>query len=75
MNQAELQQLLDDIREIKRALVGDTKWGEPGLIKDVKSLQKWRQSVTMKVAFYSGVGTTVVLLLNKTFEWLSLNHK
>lgn len=74
MNQQELEQLLSDVRDIKRALTGNKTWGDKGLIQDVQDLKSWKQSVVLKVAFYSGVFTTLAFAANKAFEWLSLRH-
>ena len=74
MSQQELQQLLEDIREIKQALQGSSKWGRSGLIEDVKGLKLWQQQVKLRIAFYSGAGTVLGLLLSKLAEYLT-QHK
>lgn len=75
MNQEEIRQLLQDVREIKRALTGDTKWGEPGLIKDVAALKGWKDSLSLRIAYYSGGATVVVIALSKAFDYFTTAHK
>lgn len=74
MNQQEQGELLDTVREIKRALIGSEEFGEDGLIKDVKSLKKWRYAVTLKVAFWSGAASTVVVVANRLIDYV-IAHK
>lgn len=81
MNQQEAEQLLGDIRELrtdiadmKRVLIGETKWGQEGLIDQVKKLKAWQQQVKLRIAFYSGAGTALGLLITKGVDYLS-NHK
>lgn len=66
-----LEQLFDDVAEIKRALLGETKWGEPGLIKDVKALKAWRNKMQLKMAFWSGVGGVIALIGQAVIEYLT----
>lgn len=77
MNQDELNQLLtqiaqltSDVHDIKRALVGSKEYSEPGLIRDVNDLKKWRQAINLRVAFWTGAAATVVFIANHVFDYL-----
>jgi len=55
ISQSELQELFNDVKEIRRAVVGETKWGEKGLIKRVESIESWKNNINLKVAWTSGL--------------------
>jgi len=48
------QQLIEDVRDIKLAVVGDRHLGVEGLVGEVKTLQKWRSKLDLRVATISG---------------------
>lgn len=68
MTKPEFDDLIMDVKQIKQAVVGDTKWGQKGLIKRVELLESWKDSVNLKTAFYSGSATVVVLVVGKLIE-------
>ena len=74
MSQQDIEQLKDDVATIKRALLGDDNWREKGLLDRVESIEKWRSNVNLKVAFYSGAATTLVMILKAGFEYLTNQH-
>ena len=49
------QQLLDDVRDIKLAVVGDKHLGVEGLVDEVKRLKKWRTKLDLRIMFISGI--------------------
>lgn len=67
----QLDQLVNDVAEIKKALVGDTKWRTPGLIKEVESLKAWRDKMNLRIMFWSGAGAVVVFALKAGLEYLT----
>lgn len=74
MNNEELKQLVQDVREIKLAVTGDTSLGIPGLGKRVTMLENWKNQITFKIAFSSGVGAALVFGAKAGIEYL-INHK
>lgn len=54
----------DDLHEVKQAVIGDSKIGLRGLVKDMESIKSWRAQVDLRVAGIAG-GVTVVMLLAK----------
>lgn len=68
----QLNNIGNDIHEIKQAVMGDTKIGLNGLVKDMDGMKKWRASIDLRVASISG-GVAVFILLsdviiNKIFK-------
>lgn len=53
-----------DTYEIKQAVIGDTKIGLNGLVKDMASMKKWRAGIDIRVASIAG-GVTVLLFIAK----------
>lgn len=77
MNEQDKQRLMDDVkevkeylREIKVALEGNSKLGIKGIVKMVERHENWINNVNLRVAFWSGVSTTVVLVA----KWLVTGH-
>lgn len=64
------KQVLSDLEEIKRAVIGETRLGNEGLVRRVQKLENWRSSVNMRAAFYSGVGATIVFVVKAGIEYL-----
>jgi len=54
----------DDLHELKQAVIGDTKIGLRGLVKDMESIKSWKAQVDLRVAGIAG-GVTVVMLVAK----------
>lgn len=76
MNDKQSEQVIAELKEIKRALMGSPDWNEKGLIKEVADLKKWQGQITLKLAALSGGATVVVLCLNKASEVLmTILHK
>ena len=65
---------MNDVAEIKTAIVGNSKLGIEGISKRVESLEKWRTKLNLRIAFWSGAGAFAVLLVKSGFEYLT-NHK
>lgn len=59
-----LEGLQKDVAQIRIAVCGDDGIGISGLVKDVKDLKKWRQSIDLRVAAVAG-GVSVVLFFAK----------
>lgn len=72
ISQDDIRQLINDVAEIKKSLVGDTKWGNDGLIKDVAQLKKWQREVILRIAFWSGCATTVVIIVSHLWDYIVL---
>lgn len=75
MNNEDVQELKKDVKElkfdmaeIKLAVVGNTSLGIKGLPKRVEGLERWRDSVNQKAAFYSGGATVIIIALDKLIE-------
>lgn len=54
-----LDNLSDQITDISKAIIGDTKYDTPGLLKRVKSLEKFKSAIQRYIAI--GVGASAVL--------------
>lgn len=74
ISQEDIRQLINDVAEIKTAIVGNSKLGIEGLSKRVDSLEKWRTKLNLRIAFWSGAGTLIVFLAKAGLDFLS-NHK
>lgn len=70
----EFQELRSDVIEIKKAVIGDTKWGTIGLIKRVEQLESWKTNINLKVAFTSGIVVGAIELCKFGLEYFT-NHK
>lgn len=46
----ECKALFEDVSAIKRAVIGDPKFGVEGLVKQVSDLKKWRRKMDIRVA-------------------------
>jgi hypothetical protein len=73
----EQEQLYKDIAEIKRALLGDVRWGERGLIqhqrdndRELNLIKAWMRGVTLKVVFVSGFVAGITTVLEYTIKSL-----
>jgi len=55
MTPDEAQEMARDIREIKQAVIGDKSIGLNGLVSDMHEMKSWRDGITAKVIFVSGV--------------------
>ena len=66
-------QLLEDVSVIKRALIGDPKFGQKGLAEDVKDLKDWRDVINGHRKYVWGVivGSWffICLIALVAFEW------
>lgn len=56
------KRLLADVDTIKRAVLGDEILEQRGLMHRVGKLERWRDSVTVRLAAFSG-GVTVLVLI------------
>lgn len=72
---AAIRELSRSIEQLTESIAGNTKLGIEGMVKaqrrqdvDILELQKWRQKMQMKIAFYSGIATTVVLIAGKIYD-------
>lgn len=54
MTPEEQQQMAQDIREIKQAVLGNKSIGLNGLVDDMKEMKAFRDSMAIKVALVSG---------------------
>lgn len=63
-----MEQLKQDVADIKRALLGNENYQEEGLMQRVSSLEKWRQSLTVKIAGVVGGAAVVIWLVGKIIE-------
>lgn len=66
-----LDQLVNDVAEIKTALVGNTKLGIKGIIKEHKELMAWKDRMNLRIAFWSGMGATIVFITKAGIEYLA----
>lgn len=71
MNEENIKQLADDIREIKQAVLGDPGIGLNGLVGDMREMKEFRSSLIYKVAVMSGFVSACIIggktLLAKIF--------
>ena len=71
MTPDEQQQMAQDIREIKQAVLGNKSIGLNGLVDDMKAMKEFRDSIAIKVALVSGfVSATIIggkALITKLF--------
>jgi hypothetical protein len=61
----DLQQLKDDVRAIKRAVIGDDEYQQAGLVHRVTSLEKWRENLALRIAFLMGAAGILGWIINK----------
>lgn len=57
----EQQQMAQDIREIKQAVIGDKSIGLNGLVNDMREMKEFRSSIITKVAVVSGFVSALVI--------------
>ncbi len=74
MDKHDMEQLFRDIEEIKRAVIGDTKWGQKGLIRRVDGLESWKDSINLKIAYTTGFVVAIVEILKFGLEYLTTKH-
>ena len=71
MTPEEQQQMAQDIREIKQAVLGNKSIGLNGLVDDMKAMKEFRDSIAIKVALVSGFVSASIIggkaLLAKLF--------
>ena len=48
------EQLLSDVADIKRALIGDKTYGTIGVVDEVKDLQKWKAKIDGRLTWVGG---------------------
>jgi hypothetical protein len=65
MEHDDMQQMKQDVAEIKRALLGSEQYQEVGLVRRVAGLEKWRESLTVKIALFTGGFIAVVWFVEK----------
>jgi len=63
--------LLEDIRDIKLAVLGNKDLGVSGLVNDVSSLKMWRLQIDGRILLISGFITGVVFLLKYLYLKIS----
>lgn len=61
MDDIEVKQMAEDIREIKQAVLGDPAIGLNGLVGDMREMKEFRSGLTVKVATVSGLVAGSVL--------------
>ncbi len=68
----QLQTIASDVHDIKQAVMGDSKIGLNGLVRDMSAMQRWKASIDLRVASISGGVAVFVLfadvILNKIFK-------
>jgi hypothetical protein len=74
MNPATEKQLVDDVRDIKLAVIGDEKIGQDGLVKQVRSIQAWRKKLDLRIAAMTG-GALTLFYLGKFLLELTFSRK
>lgn len=60
----QLRVIADDVREIRQAVIGDSKIGLPGLVNEMKTVKRWQAQMDLRVAAISG-GVAVLFTLGK----------
>lgn len=55
------EQIANDVREIKQAVLGDKAIGLNGLVDDMKEMKSWRNSITIKAAVVSGAVSSAII--------------
>lgn len=63
----EFQQMRQEVSDVRRAVIGDEKFGEDGLVKRVKKLEDWRAWLMLKLAMVIGVVATIGWLARLAF--------
>jgi hypothetical protein len=60
-----MQQLKQDVADIKRALLGSEAYREEGLMQRVSGLEKWRDNLSVKIAGVVGGAAVVFWIAGK----------
>lgn len=60
----EQQEMAQDIREIKQAVLGDKSIGLNGLVDDMREMKSFRQGLEVRVAAVAG-GVSVIIVGGK----------
>lgn len=60
-----MQQLKQDVSDIKRALLGSDTYKEIGLMQRVSGLEKWRENLSLRIAGVLGGAAVVFWLAGK----------
>lgn len=63
-----LEQIAEDVREIKLAVKGDSSIGMTGLVEDVRELKSWRNSIDLRVASIGGGAAVLVMIAKYAFS-------
>lgn len=58
----------DDIKAIKRAVIGDDEYKTEGLIPRLEKIESWRRKQDLRVAAIGGGAAVVVLLLKLVLQ-------
>lgn len=66
----QLKVIADDVREIRQAVIGDSKIGLPGLVNEMKTVKRWQARMDIRVATISG-GVAVAVVAIKAV-WSSI---
>jgi hypothetical protein len=61
----DMQQLKQDVADIKRALLGSEAYKEAGLMQRVSGLERWRESLSVKIAGVVGGAAVVFWIAGK----------
>jgi hypothetical protein len=56
------------LNEVWQAVVGNEATGTTGLVKRVRSLEKWREGMMLKLATVTGGAIVIGLLLKYVFK-------
>lgn len=54
LSQEQTDQLVEDVAAIKRAVIGEEKTGQKGLVKRMEIIEIWKDSITIRIATISG---------------------
>ena len=71
---ADLKEIVErgnrDIHEVKQAVMGDSKIGLSGLVKDNDNMKRWRANVDLRVAGIAGGVTVIGFIFTLVIKYL-----
>lgn len=68
MDAQQMEQLSQDVADIKRALLGNEAYSEQGLVKRVTALEKWRAWLTLRIAIVTGGVVALIWIVERVWK-------
>jgi hypothetical protein len=60
MSPTQEEQLINDVHEVKSAIVGNEKFGQIGLVARMDRIENWRVRIDLRIAMVAGATTAVI---------------